>query len=440
MKAIIFSIVLLVIGIITIPVYAQKSPIEENCDNPDDEDNCIDCDNSYPDFCIASPPPKLSCKDISKHDFKVKGSDPHGFDGDNNGIGCQSDTHPKPSPTPSPPSTPHTGGNNNGNNNDNSNNNPTKFSTKSLVFASERSDEKKFQVIVILNDTAKADSDTFRMRVIVYGPHTLNKPTLDKDGQLINIAGCSSSCYSEWGFTASKVPLNSSITACVWNPETGNKNCGYGRSNSQFGPEIISIRIPSGNSNNSIYKIQSPSEHINNIDSSKIAPLSQKFITNDSSVDQIATKMTFKETNNPYIKIYNLKDSSFVVSKNSRFCINQNCKFEFTNTDLVYQTGSNDITVSGTMKIDNGEIKKILNIESRFQPLDEREENGKTVESITGTFGLGKEPINNAEFTYNINGTLVTDGKDKTWTIEGIKCNGVQADHFNPDQEIDCQY
>jgi hypothetical protein len=49
-----------------------------------------DCDSSYPDpTCIKSPPPDLDCKDIPHRGFQVVGSDPHGFDGDNDGIGCE---------------------------------------------------------------------------------------------------------------------------------------------------------------------------------------------------------------------------------------------------------------------------------------------------------------------------------------------------------------
>jgi len=50
----------------------------------------ISCDPSYPDFCIPSPPPDLDCKDISQKRFTVIGSDPHRFDGDKDGIGCES--------------------------------------------------------------------------------------------------------------------------------------------------------------------------------------------------------------------------------------------------------------------------------------------------------------------------------------------------------------
>lgn len=47
------------------------------------------CDPSYPDFCIHSPPPDLNCGDISEKNFRVIGIDPHRFDGDKDGIGCE---------------------------------------------------------------------------------------------------------------------------------------------------------------------------------------------------------------------------------------------------------------------------------------------------------------------------------------------------------------
>ncbi len=47
------------------------------------------CDASYPDVCIAPPPPDLDCKDIAHTNFRVVGADPHRFDGDNDGRGCE---------------------------------------------------------------------------------------------------------------------------------------------------------------------------------------------------------------------------------------------------------------------------------------------------------------------------------------------------------------
>ena len=48
-----------------------------------------DCDPAYPTVCIPSPPPDLDCGDIPYRNFVVLPPDPHHFDGDGDGIGCE---------------------------------------------------------------------------------------------------------------------------------------------------------------------------------------------------------------------------------------------------------------------------------------------------------------------------------------------------------------
>jgi micrococcal nuclease len=84
----------------------EESVSSESTSNPDEEDAPTmtpippvppqssepkenNCDPSYPDVCIPSYPPDLDCGQIEYKNFIV-GSDPHGFDGDNDGIGCES--------------------------------------------------------------------------------------------------------------------------------------------------------------------------------------------------------------------------------------------------------------------------------------------------------------------------------------------------------------
>lgn len=53
------------------------------------------CSPAYPTdlagnkICIPSPPPDLDCKDITYRNFKVLDPDPHNFDSDKDGIGCE---------------------------------------------------------------------------------------------------------------------------------------------------------------------------------------------------------------------------------------------------------------------------------------------------------------------------------------------------------------
>lgn len=47
------------------------------------------CDLSYPGVCIPPAPPDLDCGEISARRFTVLSPDPHNFDGDFDGIGCE---------------------------------------------------------------------------------------------------------------------------------------------------------------------------------------------------------------------------------------------------------------------------------------------------------------------------------------------------------------
>jgi hypothetical protein len=61
----------------------------------------MECDPSYPDVCIPPPPPNLNCPDIPYYrDFTVAGDDPHGFDGDHNGIACEAGQYGTVAPQP----------------------------------------------------------------------------------------------------------------------------------------------------------------------------------------------------------------------------------------------------------------------------------------------------------------------------------------------------
>ena len=53
-------------------------------------ETAVGCDPAYPGVCIAPPPPDLDCKDVPYRRFQVLSPDPHNFDRDGDGIGCES--------------------------------------------------------------------------------------------------------------------------------------------------------------------------------------------------------------------------------------------------------------------------------------------------------------------------------------------------------------
>lgn len=67
------------------PQPSKSERVKQETENPRDK-----CDSSYPDVCIPLYPPDLNCGDISERGFRVTGSDPHKFDRDKDGIGCES--------------------------------------------------------------------------------------------------------------------------------------------------------------------------------------------------------------------------------------------------------------------------------------------------------------------------------------------------------------
>jgi endonuclease YncB( thermonuclease family) len=64
---------------------APTSPPVVRAPNPAPAGNCDPC---YPDVCIPPPPPDLDCPQIQYCQFRVL-CDPHRFDGDHDGIGCE---------------------------------------------------------------------------------------------------------------------------------------------------------------------------------------------------------------------------------------------------------------------------------------------------------------------------------------------------------------
>jgi hypothetical protein len=72
------------------PPDSSARTLEEEEEEELEEVEEVDCDPSYPEVCIPPPPPNLNCGDIPERRFTVTSPDPHGFDRDDDGIGCES--------------------------------------------------------------------------------------------------------------------------------------------------------------------------------------------------------------------------------------------------------------------------------------------------------------------------------------------------------------
>lgn len=67
------------------PSPAEEREVPETTDSPTQ----ANCSPAYPGVCIPPPPPDLDCGDIAYRRFTVLAPDPHRFDRDGDGIGCE---------------------------------------------------------------------------------------------------------------------------------------------------------------------------------------------------------------------------------------------------------------------------------------------------------------------------------------------------------------
>ncbi len=70
-------------------LYRSAARRQVTCAAPAPTTDTASCDPSYPGVCIPSPPPDLDCADIPYSGFAVRRADPHRFDGDGDGVGCE---------------------------------------------------------------------------------------------------------------------------------------------------------------------------------------------------------------------------------------------------------------------------------------------------------------------------------------------------------------
>jgi micrococcal nuclease len=68
------------------PVAPEPMPEQVTITEPA---SAFGCDPSYPEVCIAPSPPDLDCGDVPYGGFTVYAPDPHRFDGDYDGVGCE---------------------------------------------------------------------------------------------------------------------------------------------------------------------------------------------------------------------------------------------------------------------------------------------------------------------------------------------------------------
>jgi micrococcal nuclease len=78
-----FTWAIAVLGLWLCASRAPNGPVRVTSDGPDA------CDPAYPTLCIPPAVPDLDCLDIPASNFPVEPPDPHAFDADHDGLGCE---------------------------------------------------------------------------------------------------------------------------------------------------------------------------------------------------------------------------------------------------------------------------------------------------------------------------------------------------------------
>lgn len=71
------------------PIPPTATPTTQSAPAQSAPSQQVNCEPSYPDFCIPLYQPDLDCDEIGYKNFRVDQPDPHDFDRDEDGIGCE---------------------------------------------------------------------------------------------------------------------------------------------------------------------------------------------------------------------------------------------------------------------------------------------------------------------------------------------------------------
>jgi hypothetical protein len=141
--------------------------------------------------------------------------------------------------------------------------------------------------------------------------------------------------------------------------------------------------------------------------------------------EQFNLKAEMKPHSNQFMPegYFEIKKFGFVPTDDSEICPLNNCKYTVENGQFSTNTYSGGYTFEGRLKVttQEGDLKKskFYDFNVALDKTSEEERNGEILQSLEGTFGLGKDTYN-PEISYDItNATLKVDEKNPVLTIEG---------------------
>lgn len=144
-----------------------------------------------------------------------------------------------------------------------------------------------------------------------------------------------------------------------------------------------------------------------------------------SGTEQFTLKAEMKPHSNEFMGegYWEIKKFGFVPTDGNEICPLNNCEYTVENGQFSTNTYTGGYTFEGRLKVttQEGDVKKskFYDFNVDLDKTSEEERNAETLQSLEGTFGLGKDTYN-PEISYDItNATLKVDEKNPVLTIQG---------------------
>ena len=129
---------------------------------------------------------------------------------------------------------------------------------------------------------------------------------------------------------------------------------------------------------------------------------------------------------------YQVSDFALAISNSSELCPTGSCEFELEGGEMSGETTPGERSLNGKLNVDTGDTTRIMDLSAFWHTVEERQQNGETVQVIEGTLDAGTDPAN-PDYQSEINGTLTPDGSDLILEIHGSA--GSQYDLTTTDNE-----
>jgi hypothetical protein len=116
---------------------------------------------------------------------------------------------------------------------------------------------------------------------------------------------------------------------------------------------------------------------------------------------------------------YQVSDFALAISNSSELCPTGQCEFELEGGEMSGEATPGERSLTGKLNIDTGDTTRIMDLSAFWHTVEERQQNGDTIQVIEGTLDASTDPVN-PEYESEINGTLTPDGDGFILEAQGV--------------------